>query len=127
MATESFLGDIAQNVAGNRLKVYTLLPVTVDPHEYQPKPQDVTKLAQAQVLIINGLGYEAWLQKTLDSLGGQRQIIVTTNGLVPDPDPSAQHPQGDPHMWMDPLNVVNYVDQIRDGLSRADPAGKDIA
>ena len=126
MATETFLGDIAQNVAGNRLKVYTLLPVTVDPHEYQPKPQDVAKLAQAQVLIINGLGYETWLQKTLDSLGGQRQVIVTTNGLIPDQDPSGQHPEGDPHMWMNPLNVINYVDQIRDGLTQADPAGKDV-
>jgi ABC-type Zn uptake system ZnuABC Zn-binding protein ZnuA len=126
MATESFLGDIAQNVAGSRIKIVTLLPVTVDPHEYQPKPEDVTRLAQAQVLIINGLGYEAWLQKTLDSLGGQRQVIVATNGLVPTPDPSGQHPEGDPHMWMNPLDTVNYVDQIRDGLIQADPAGKDV-
>jgi len=126
MATESFLGDIAQNVAGRRIIVDTLLPVTVDPHEYQPKPQDVTKLAKTQVLIINGLGYEAWLQKTLDSLGGQRQLIVATNSLVPDPDPSGQNPQGDPHMWMNPLDTINYVNQIRDGLTRADPPGKDV-
>jgi zinc/manganese transport system substrate-binding protein len=126
MATESFLGDIAQNVAGNRIKVDTLLPVTVDPHEYQPKPQDVVRLAQAQVLIVNGLGYEAWLQKTLDSLGGQRQVIVTTSGLVAAPDPSGQHPEGDPHMWMNPLFVINYVQQIQAGLTQADPAGKDV-
>jgi len=126
MATESFLGDIAKNVAGSRIKVDTLLPVTVDPHEYQPKPQDVAKLAQTQVLIINGLGYEAWLQKTLDSLGGQRQLIVTTNGMVPDPDLSGHHPQGDPHMWMNPLDTINYVNKIRDGLTLADPSGKDV-
>ena len=125
LATESFLGDIAQNVAGSRIKVETLLPVTVDPHEYQPKPQDVTRLAQVQVLIVNGLGYEAWLQKTLDSLGGQRQVIVATNGLAPNPDPSGEHPEGDPHMWMYPLDTINYVDQIRDGLTQVDPAGKD--
>jgi ABC-type Zn uptake system ZnuABC Zn-binding protein ZnuA len=126
MATESFLADIAQNVAGNRIRVDTLLPVTVDPHEYQPKPQDVTKLAQAQVLIINGLGYESWLQKTLDSLGGQRLVIVATNGLAPAPDPSGSNSAGDPHMWMNPLNVINYVQQIRDGLTQADPAGKEL-
>lgn len=126
MATESFLGDIAQNVAGSRIKIYTLLPVTVDPHEYQPKPQDVTKLANAQVLIINGLGYEAWLQKTLDNLGGQRQLIVVTTGMVPDSDHTGQQPQGDPHMWMNPLNTINYVNQIRDGLIQADPAGKAV-
>jgi len=125
MATETFLGDIAQNVAGSRIKIDTLLPVTVDPHEYQPKPQDVARLAQSQVLIINGLGYETWLQKTLASLGGKRQLVVVTNGLVPAPDPSGQHPEGDPHMWMNPLDGINYVTQIRDGLTQADPAGKD--
>jgi zinc/manganese transport system substrate-binding protein len=126
MATETFLGDIARNVAGSRISIDTLLPVTVDPHEYQPKPQDVTRLAQAQVLIVNGLGYETWLQKTLESLGGQRQIITTTNGIAPDPDPTGVHPQGDPHMWMNPLDTINYVTQIRDGLILADPAGKDV-
>ena len=126
LATESFLGDIAQNVAGNRIKIDTLLPVTIDPHEYEPKPQDMTRLAQSQVLIVNGLGYEAWLQKTLDSLGGKRLLIVTSNGLTPNPDPSGVHPQGDPHMWMDPLKAINYAEQIRDGLSQADPAGKAI-
>jgi ABC-type Zn uptake system ZnuABC Zn-binding protein ZnuA len=126
IATETFLGDIAQNVAGNRITVETLLPVLVDPHEYQPKPQDVTRLAQAQVLIINGLGYESWLQKQLDNLGGQRQIIVATEGVIPDPDPSGVHPQGDPHMWMNPVDTINYIIQIRDGLILADPAGKDV-
>jgi ABC-type Zn uptake system ZnuABC Zn-binding protein ZnuA len=126
MATETFLGDIAQNVAGNRIAVDTLLPFTVDPHEYQPKPQDVTRLSQAQVLIIVGLGYETWLQKTLDSLSGQRQVIVATNGVVPQADPSGTHPQGDPHMWMNPSDTINFVIQIRDGLTLADPAGKDV-
>ncbi len=126
LATESFLGDIAKNVAGNRIKVDTLLPVTIDPHEYEPKPQDMTRLSQSQVLIVNGLGYEAWLQKTLDSLGGKRLVIVTTNGLTPDADPSGVHPQGDPHMWMDPRKTINYVEQIRNGLTQADPAGKAI-
>ena len=126
LATESFLGDIAHNVAGDRIKIDTLLPVTIDPHEYQPKPQDIVRLAQSQVLIVNGLGYEAWLKKTLDGIGGQRLVIVTTAGLAPNPDPTGEHPEGDPHMWMDPLKAINYVEQIRDGLSQADPAGKAI-
>jgi ABC-type Zn uptake system ZnuABC Zn-binding protein ZnuA len=126
MATETFLGDIAQNIAGSRIAVDTLLPFSVDPHEYQPKPQDVTRLSQAQVLIIVGLGYETWFQKTLDSLSGQRQVIVASNGVVPDADPSGVHLQGDPHMWMNPIDTINFINQIREGLSQADPAGKDI-
>jgi len=126
LATESFLGDIAQNVAGERIKVDTLLPVTADPHEYQPTPNDLTQIANCQVLIVNGLGYETWLQKTLDNTGGTRLEIVATRGLKPNPDPSGEHVDGDPHMWMNPLNVIHYVENIRDGLSQVDPAGKDI-
>ena len=54
------------------------------------------------------------------------QLVVATAGLTPNPDPSGEHPDGDPHMWMDPLKVLHYVENIRDGLSKADPAGKDI-
>jgi len=126
MAIETFLQDIAQNVAGERLKVESLLPPTVDPHEYQPKPLDVTRLAQSQVLIVNGLGYETWLQKTLDNLDGQRQVIVATTGLMPAVESSGGNSVSDPHMWMDPLNTISYVQQIRDGLTQADPAGKDL-
>jgi zinc/manganese transport system substrate-binding protein len=125
LATETFLGDITQNVAGERLKIETLLPVTVDPHEFQPVPQDVIKISQSQVLIINGVGYESWLTNELENSGGQRLVIVASEGLTPNPDPSGEHIDGDPHMWMNPLNVVHYVENIRDGLIQADPQGKD--
>jgi zinc/manganese transport system substrate-binding protein len=126
IAAETFLHDIAQNVAGSRLAVDSLLQPMVDPHEYQPKPRDVTRLAQSQVLIVNGLGYESWLQKTLDTLSGSRLVIVATKGLVPLTEASGGGATADPHMWMDPLNVIGYVTQIRDGLTQADPQGKDI-
>lgn len=123
LATETFLGDIAQNVAGNRLTVETLLRPGVDPHEFQPRPQDAIKITESQVLIVNGLGYETWLTKSLQDSGAQRLVIVASTGLTPNPDPSGEHPDGDPHMWMNPLKVVEYVANIRDGLSLADPAG----
>ncbi len=125
LATETFLGNIAQNVAGQRIQVDTLLPVTVDPHEFQPTPKDAIKISDSQVLIVNGLGYETWLTKTLEDSGGGRLIVVASDGLTPNPDPSGEHPDGDPHMWMNPLNVVHYVENIRDALSKVDPAGKD--
>jgi ABC-type Zn uptake system ZnuABC Zn-binding protein ZnuA len=125
MATESFLADIARNVAGTRLQVVTLIPPGVDPHEFEPRPQDITAIATSQVLIVNGLGYETWLKKTLENSGGQQLLVVATQGLAPHPDPTGEHPDGDPHMWMNPLNVITYVHNIRDGLIQADPAGKD--
>ncbi len=126
LATTTFLADIAQNVAGQRVEVASLIPVGVDPHEYQLTPQDTTRIAQAQVLIANGVGYETWLQKTLTNIGGQRVEVIASTGLTPHPDTSGGHPEGDPHLWLDPNNVIQYVENIRDGLTQADPAGADV-
>ena len=123
LATETFLADMAQNVAGDRLVVDALIPPGLDPHEFQPAPQDAIKIERAQVLIINGLGYESWMTKTAAELAEQKVVIVATAGLTPRSDPTGEHPDGDPHMWMSPRNAIHYVENIRDGLSKADPAG----
>jgi ABC-type Zn uptake system ZnuABC Zn-binding protein ZnuA len=130
LATETFLADIAQNVAGDRLKVASLLPSGIDPHSFEPAPQDVAKVTASQVLIVNGAGLESFLSKLLDNAGGQRQVIVASAGLAsrtpgPGEVSDADHPEGDPHFWLDPIMVVKYVENIRAGLSQADPAGAD--
>jgi ABC-type Zn uptake system ZnuABC Zn-binding protein ZnuA len=128
LAVESFLADIAQNVAGKRVKVETLIPIGVDPHAYQPTPQDVGKIAESQALIVNGAHFEEWLDKTLQNAGGKSTVIEASAGLVSrkptanealDPDHV-----GDPHFWLDPTKVIVYVKNIRDGLVAADPEGK---
>ncbi len=126
MAVESFLADIAQNVAGDRLTVETLLPLGVDPHAYQPTPRDVAKVADSDVLILNGAGIETFLDPLLANAGGQRLIITASAGLPPRPDPEGEHPEGDPHFWLDPNNVIQYVENIRAGLSQADPDGASV-
>jgi ABC-type Zn uptake system ZnuABC Zn-binding protein ZnuA len=83
LAVESFLADIAQNVAGERLTIETLIPVGMDPHTFEPTPQDVTRIAQSQVLIVNGAGFEEWLDEVLENAGGERLVIDASNGLNP--------------------------------------------
>ena len=133
LAVETFLADMAQNVAGDRAKVESLMPPGLDPHAFEPTPQDVVKIAASQVLIQNGRGLEDWLAKVLDNAGGQRLVIQASSGLpvrTPQPDEivgaDGQDQQGDPHYWLDPISVIHYVENIRDGLSQADPQGKDI-
>ena len=82
LAAESFIADMAQNVAGDRLKVETLMPLGLDPHAFEPTPQDVARIADSQVLIVNGGGFEGWLQEVLDNAGGQRQVIEAAAGLT---------------------------------------------
>jgi ABC-type Zn uptake system ZnuABC Zn-binding protein ZnuA len=130
LATENFIADMAQNVAGDRLVIGALVPAGVDPHSYEPAPRDVARVADSQALIVNGAGLEAYLDKLLKNAGGERLIIEASAGLtsrqpgvgeVLDPD----H-EGDPHFWLDPLSVITYVENIRDGLSQADPPGAEL-
>jgi ABC-type Zn uptake system ZnuABC Zn-binding protein ZnuA len=126
LATTTFLADITRNVAGDRAQVESLLPVGADPHAYQAAPSDVAKIAKSTVLIQNGIEYEHFLEPLLENAGGQRSIITATDGLTPNQMDSEETPGqkvGDPHMWLDPVLVVTYVENIRDGLIQADPAG----
>ena len=124
LAVESFLADIKRNVTGNRLSVDSLIPLGVDPHTYQSTPQDSARITDANVLILNGANLEAFLDPILQNAGMQQQLIIkASEGLTPQPDPSGDNSGGDPHFWLDPNNVIKNVENIRDGLSKADPAG----
>lgn len=135
LASTSFLADIAQNVAGDRVVVESLLPIGADPHAYQAAPTDVAKIAESNVLILNGVEYEHFIESLLENAGGERLIIEATAGLTPhameehdgeehtEGEEEHEHEAGDPHMWLDPNLVITYVENIRDGLSEADPEG----
>ena len=125
LASTTFLTDITRNIAGDRLKVESLLPIGADPHSYQPTPQDVAKIEQSKLLIINGAEYEHFLESLLENAGGERKIIEASSGLRLRTD--AESEQGvDPHLWLDPNNVIIYVENIREGLTHFDPDGAAI-
>ena len=81
LAVETFLTDIAQNIAGDRLAVDALMPIGVEPHAFEPTPQDVARIARSQVLITNGAGFETWLSDVLDNAGGTRLVVEAAAGL----------------------------------------------
>lgn len=82
IAAETFLADIVQNVAGDRLTVDSLIPTGLDPHAFEPTPQDLARLAESNLLIINGAGFEPWLTEMEANAGGQRTIIEAAAGLT---------------------------------------------
>jgi len=125
LASTSFLADIAQNVAGDRLEVTSLLPFGADPHSYQAAPVDVAKIAESNLLILNGLEYEQFIEPLLENSGGEALVIEASAGLSPGEDAGSEHGV-DPHMWLDPNLVITYVENIRDGLIKVDPDGVDI-
>ena len=125
LASATFLADIARKIAGDRVKVEALLPVGADPHSYQPTPQDVAKIEQSKLLIINGAEYEHFLEPLLENAEGVREVIEASAGLSPRKDAESEHGI-DPHLWLDPNNVIIYVENIREGLTHFDPDGAAI-
>ena len=130
IAVENFLADITRKVAGDRLSGGSLIPEGLDPHTFDPTPQDVARLAGSRASVINGAGLETWLEPVLEN-AGDSLLIDASAGLEPrEPDhedeTEAEDEHGheiDPHFWLDPISVVRYVENIRDGLSQIDPDG----
>jgi len=113
VATFSILGDFVREVGGDRVDLVTLVGPDADAHTYQPKPTDARLLAEAQVLVSNGLGFEGWIDRLAGAAGFKGRRIVASAGATPDTDP---------HCWQDVGCARRYVANIADGLAAADPA-----
>lgn len=118
-ASFSILGDFARNVGGDRVNVTTLVGANSDVHVYTPAPADAKKIADAKLVIINGLGLEGWLPRLAQSSGSKAAIVTATNGIAPRKLGS----DADPHAWQSVVNAKIYVANIRDALIAADQAG----
>ena len=125
LTSTSLLADFTRTISGDRLHVESLLGFGVDPHSYQPAPQDAAKISESQLIIVNGAEYEHFLETLLESAGGEATIVEASAGLHPRTDAESEHGV-DPHLWLDPNNVIVYVENIRDALTHLDPQGEAI-
>lgn len=157
--------NFTKAVAGDRAQVTQLLPNNIGPHDYQAKPEDVQKLAKADVLVMNGLEMEAFLEDMVKNAGNSELAMVDSSegiAVIPneeehgdehdhedhaeghdhgdeehaegkDHDEEKDHAEGghdhdhgenNPHIWLDPKRAIQQVENIRDGLIKADPDGK---
>jgi len=125
LATFSILGDFVKNVGGDRIEVATLVGPNSDAHVYAPAPADAKKVADAKVVIVNGLGYEGWMSRLVKASGSKAPVVVASKGVKERKAPGGHgHGGADPHAWQSVANAKVYVANIRDALIAADPAGK---
>jgi zinc/manganese transport system substrate-binding protein len=132
VATFSVLGDLVQNVAGDRVELVTLVGPDSDTHVYEPKPRDAAAVADAGTIFENGAGLEHWLDKLFKSSSSKAQRVVVSKGLRllfgadedNDPKDAKKGPldDRDPHVWHDVKNAIHMVELIRDQLIKVDPA-----
>ncbi len=118
VATFSILGDLVRNVGGDNVSVTTLVGPDSDAHVYSPTPADARKIADAKLIVVNGLGFEGWLPRLVQSSGSKARIVTASNGISTRRLGSA----ADPHAWQSVNNAKIYVANIGAALAAADPA-----
>jgi len=117
VASFSILGDLAQNVGGDRVNVTTLVGPNGDVHVYTPAPADTKKIADAKLVIVNGLGLEGWMPRLVESSGGKATMVTASKAITP----RRLGSDADPHAWQSVANARIYVTNIRDALGVVDP------
>ncbi len=131
VATTSIIADVVQQIGDDHIDLVTLIPAGADPHGYEPSPQQIAALADADIIFVNGFDLEESLLPILESTAKKGRIIAVSDGVEPIAfDEAAQeqeaHPDEhhhiDPHTWMDPNNVVIWTQNIEQALSQVDPA-----
>jgi ABC-type Zn uptake system ZnuABC Zn-binding protein ZnuA len=124
VATTTVFADMIQNVGGDFVDATSLVGRNGDVHTFEPKPADVQKVAGAKLLVMNGLGLDDWLEKTITSAAASGTPLLKLGvdlpgvALLPGEDPGTQNP----HLWMDVKYAELYVDRIAAALKAADPA-----
>ena len=130
VASFSILGDMVKQVGGDRIELATLVGPDGDAHVFEPTPSDAKTLAGAQILFMNGLGFEGWMERLEKSSGFKGKVVVASTGVAPRPmvEEEGGKPETitDPHAWQSLANGKLYVANIRHGLIAADPEGKAI-
>ncbi|MBR0702459.1 zinc ABC transporter substrate-binding protein [Bradyrhizobium sp. 62B] len=122
VASFSILADFVRNVGGNRINLTTLVGADSDVHVYTPAPADAKRVAEARLVIVNGLGLEGWLPRLVQSSGSKAQVVTASSGIVPLKLGSA----ADPHAWQSVPNARVYVTDIANALAAAAPDDADV-
>lgn len=121
VASFSILGDMVEQVAGEHADVTTIVGPDADAHVYQPSVADARAVAQADVVFVNGLGFETWSEALIEESGTEASVFVATDGITP----VKVDGETDPHAWNSLSNGVVYVQNIAAVLSESMPEHSD--
>lgn len=124
LTTFTVLADVAQNVAGEHLRVESITKAGAEIHGYEPTPGDIAKASEADLILDNGLNLESWFGQFVQSV--EVPHVVASEGVeVLDITEDAYAGKPNPHAWMSPVNVQLYVDNMVEAFGDLDPAHAD--
>ena len=122
VSTFSILGDMVQNIGGNNIELTTLVGANGDGHVYEPTPADAKSVAAADVVFVNGLGFEGWIDRLVKASGYKGKVIIATEGIKE----LKFEGELDPHAWQDLSNGRIYIKNIKNALIDIDPKNSDL-
>lgn len=120
----SVLGDMVQQIGGEHVHVNTLVGPDGDPHTFEPSPKDSALLSKADVVVVNGLGLEGWLDRLIKASGFKGELVVASRGVKTHTLEEDGATVTDPHAWNSAANGALYAQNILNGLVKADPDDK---
>ena len=115
LTTTTVFADLVRNVAGDRVRVESIVPAGAHVEEYEPRPADSRRVSQARLFFVNGLDLDAWAQRLLADRRADAPVVTLSDGLPTIGD--------NPHLWFDVSLARRYVEKIRDALAVADASG----
>jgi zinc/manganese transport system substrate-binding protein len=122
VATTTMIADLARQLGGHRVNVTSILAPGGDPHVYRPVPQDTDRLASADLVLVNGLRLEHWMEDLIETAGVKQRVLVVSQGIKARVSPlDASVP--DPHFWFDVMRWRQAARNVRDELIRVDASG----
>jgi zinc transport system substrate-binding protein len=127
------LYEFAKQVGQDKVDVQLLVPEGVEPHDWEPTIQDVQQIQKSDLVIINGLGFENWVD-SLDEMKYQGVVVDTSDGIIlneildddDDHESEHAHESGDPHVWLNPVLAKTQVQNIANAFSKSDPQNKNF-
>jgi ABC-type Zn uptake system ZnuABC Zn-binding protein ZnuA len=128
VATTTVLADLVANVGGTAMAVSSLVPRGGEVHTFDPTPSDIRRVAEADVIVMNGLGLDDWLGDLVADAGSTATVVALGEDLegveyIAGGDDGHEGEAVNPHLWMDVAYAAKYVERIVDALATADPAG----
>lgn len=122
-ASFSVLGDMIEQVIGDRGSLDYLVPIGEEPHEYEPVPSDFRNVSDSDVFYTNGMGLEEWLERIVDN-AADTEVVSLSEGITEIPLLGEKNP--DPHAWLSPKNASYYVENLVEDLVERDPDGEEV-
>jgi zinc/manganese transport system substrate-binding protein len=121
VTTFSILGDMVHEIGQDKIEVKNLVGPNQDSHVFEPRPQDAKELGRADMVVVNGLGFEGWLDRLIEASGFHGKIVTATQGITPLTRTLHNKEMTDPHAWHSLKNAQIYIDNIVKGLSELMP------